>query len=280
MNARKERSRAHKNGAVRKKSAGKTPTGTRRGARHLFERWDVVARRLRKAKHVALFLDFDGTLAPLQPHPERAELAASTRRVLGRLARHARASVYVVSGRRAADVRKRVRVPGVCCVGLHGWERGKGKPRATATERFVQKLRREVEAKLSRVDGVWVEDKFISFAVHYRRATARQAGAILREIVAPFLSRIRVMNGKRVWEVLPLEVEGKGAAVRSLLAELKAPALPIYVGDDTTDEPAFEALSRGVTVRVGNPRGTKACYVLRNPGEVRGFLEKLEAEIA
>ena len=85
---------------------------------------------------------------------------------------------------------------------------------------------------------------------------------------------------QRVTEVLPREIKGKGAAVRALLAEFPRPVLSIYVGDDTSDESAFQALPQGVTVRVGRPRRTNARFELRNPEEVCIFLQRVEAEIA
>jgi trehalose 6-phosphate phosphatase len=254
-----------------------------RRSRRLWDNWKNVGPRLRSAERIALFLDFDGTLAPICSHPEQVQLDSSTRRLLARLARHPLVAVYVVSGRRVADVRKRVRVSKITYLGLHGWERENGMPKETETRRFIQHLRSEVEARLVNLEGVWVEDKFLSLVVHYRRASPRarrMALAALRKVLARVRSRVRVLNGKKVWEVLPLEIKGKGAAVRALLKLSRQKMLPIYLGDDTTDEAAFEALPRGITVRVGTPRRTKAHYELSDPDDVRKFLEKLEVEIS
>lgn len=286
--ARTERSAAHQNASQRSKSPrARGARGGQLAKGHLLERWTTVRPRLLAAERIALFLDFDGTLAPLCSHPADAEISPPTRRVLGRLARHPRVKLWVVSGRRVADLRQRVRLRGVRCIGLHGWEHGNGKLKRTRTHKFIQRLRRQVAARLAKIEGVWVEDKFISFVVHYpsgdgrRRTLAALRKALARrDGLAQARSKVRVLEGKKVWEILPLEIKGKGAAVRGLLAELKGRVLPIYLGDDMTDESAFESLRGGITVRVGTPRRTKARYELRSPNEVRQFLQKLEAEIS
>ena len=88
----------------------------------------ALTKLLRKAPHVALFLDFDGTLTPLRQRPEDVALDAETRTVLSRLANHSRVTVWVISGRRLEDVRRRADVPRVRCAGLHGWERSSNAP--------------------------------------------------------------------------------------------------------------------------------------------------------
>jgi trehalose-phosphatase len=128
-----------------------------------------------------------------------------------------------------------------------------------------------------------VENKKLSFVVHYRGArpgAVRRAEAVLGEELERFRPQLNQLAGKKTWEILPREIEGKGSAVRSLLADFSGPVLPIYVGDDTTDEPAFGVLRQGLTVCVGPARPTRARFFLRNPVEVTSFLEKLEAEIA
>ena len=89
---------------------------------HLFHHWTQVANRFESSPAIALFLDFDGTLAPLKPRPEDVWLDDATRRTLLRLTRSPRFRVWIVTGRRRADVRARVRVTGIRYLGLHGWE--------------------------------------------------------------------------------------------------------------------------------------------------------------
>jgi len=256
---------------------------SRGGSRHVFKNWPAVARRLWAAKHVALFLDFDGTLVPIQSRLKHMHLKPSTRQLLRRLARHPSVAIYVISGRRRADVRERVNVPEASYLGLHGWESNGSAHAALATRRFIPFARRLLSKKLARLPNIRISDKEVTFDIHYRGASesaVRKARAALHEVLDPLAPELRVLHGKKIWEVLPQEIQGKGAAVKALLAKSPPVVLPIYIGDDTPDEPAFQALPHGITVRVGKPRRTWAHFELRNPQEVARFLNKMEAEIS
>jgi trehalose-phosphatase len=253
------------------------------GMRELFDCWTEVSSRLRSARSIALFLDFDGTLARLRPRPEEVWLDAFARQTLSALARSPRFRVWVISGRRQADIRARIHVPGVRYLGLHGWEKGPG---AGLTERSSSSLaciKSLLGGALVNNPGMWIEDKGLVLTVHYRDATAhsqREVRRILRRAVAPFEELLRIAGGKHVWEIVPRELEDKGAAVKQELASLPCPATPVYVGDDLGDEPAFAALKRGITVYVGRLRRTRARYHLADVGRVRSFLQRLQTEFA
>jgi trehalose 6-phosphate phosphatase len=257
-------------------------THTRRDPEHLFECWPEIARRLRPAASVAVFLDFDGTLARFRKRPEQVRLSARTRRALQRLVRRPRAHAFVLSGRRRADVQKLVAVPEVSCFGLHGWEgASRGRMDASAAE-LLRGARRELRRRLAPLRDIWIEDKGPIFAVHARGApggTARLAGSIVREVMRWFMPGLRLLAGNQVWEVIPRNLEGKGAKVRALLDEMSPTPLPIFVGDDTTDESAFAALPEGITVCVGARRPTEARFSLHGPPEVCRFLERLNREL-
>ena len=90
----------------------------------------------------------------------------------------------------------------------------------------------------------------------------------------------RMIHSNHAIEIVPREVEGKGVAMREFTRALRSPFLPIYVGDDLTDEPAFVALRRGITVCVAPSHRTSAQFQLKDPDEVRIFLERLAEELA
>jgi len=242
----------------------------------------MVARRLRAATRVALFTDFDGTLVPIEPRAERVRLPQAGRRLLARLARHPRITVWIVSGRRLADIRRRTGRVGARFAGLHGWEREDSGPPGRAGREVLRQAGKLLRKRLAGLRGVSIEDKRWAIAVHYRTAdhrAVRRARATLREMMRTFAPALRLLHGKKVWELIPHEIEGRGKAVRNLLVEGPPGALAVYIGDDVSDESAFQALRHGITVHAGANRKTRAHYYLRGPAEVMSFLEKLKGEI-
>jgi trehalose 6-phosphate phosphatase len=251
--------------------------------RHLFHSWSHVARRLRAGRPIALFLDFDGTLTPLRPRPEDVWLDEATRSTLTHLARSPRFRVWVVSGRRRADIRARVRVPGIRYLGLHGWEGRASNCVPEETRRVVVCAKNWLGSLLLNTPGIWIEDKEMTFAIHYRSVSekgVRKARQLLHGVLEAFEGLLHLVKGKKVWEVVPHEMEDKGAAVKQELSAIGREAVPVYIGDDRMDEPGFDACSSGVTVRVGRACRSKARYRLSSVAQVRRFLEDLGREFA
>lgn len=255
---------------------------------HLFHDWRSVADRLHEAASIALFLDFDGTLAPLTGDPRKAVMNRAARAVLLRLSGHPWVRTWVISGRRQADLRELVgAVPGLTCLGVHGADTrlsgaasGRFVPKAVL--KTIEKARRGLESSLNGSSGVLIEDKGMAFAVHHRNARQAEivrARKMLDRIISEHEGALRIVPGDRVWEVLPREIRGKGDAVRREWRLRLPRALPIYIGNDGTDESAFAALTEGITARVGAAKPTRAHYALRDCAEVARFLELLEEEI-
>jgi trehalose-phosphatase len=247
--------------------------------RPLFASWHEIAAQLRARRNVALFMDFDGTLAAIQPRPEMVHLTPGLRRTLAALARNPRLRMWVISARRRADIRARVRLPGLIYQGLYGWERSfPPSPRGA-----VARVKDVLAATLPRHPAVWIEDKRYAVAVHYRGAPEsirRIATERVRGATEPWSSQLRITPGKCVREVVPRGLD-KGAAVRRELAALDRTVLPIYLGDDFSDEAAFAAVaSRGVGIQVGGRAPTRAHYRLEGQERVHYFLEKLRTELA
>ncbi|MGH9359830.1 MAG: trehalose-phosphatase [Terriglobia bacterium] len=251
---------------------------TRRHARPLFDCWRAVEARIRRAERVLLLLDFDGTLVGFKRNPEEVKLDAATRRLLANLARHPRVTLGFVSGRRRADLKRRIGVRNACYYGLHGWESHPGMRLDGASRKLLAAARGELAAKVEGEPGVWLEDKQASFVLHYRESPPRaalRAQAASRAVVRRFAPCIRSLSGKKIVELLPAGLPGKGEAVASVVNGRGRGALAIYAGDDTTDESAFAVLKRGITIRVGSYAKTQARYRVRDPRELILFLDRL-----
>jgi trehalose 6-phosphate phosphatase len=261
---------------------GKQVTPQGGGPIYLFKDWKRVAELLRSAKSIVLFLDFDGTLAPLRRRPQDVmPLSLPLRLLLDRLCRMPLTHVHVISGRTLADLQRLVPVAGVHLLGLHGYE-GRMSGKMPGDRRLLARVKDMLERNLPMTKRIWIEDKKLGLAVHYREASAaavRRARPVIREACERFSPQIHLLEGKKVWELLPAAIKGKGPAVLALTVHQRRPVLPVFVGDDTTDEMAFAALPHGLTIRVGERKRTKARFYLRNTGEVKLFLERLQGEI-
>jgi trehalose-phosphatase len=246
---------------------------------YLFDCWEKVVRRARRAKHIVVFLDFDGTLVRLRRKPGEVFLGEATRRVLRKLARRRRVTLCFISGRQLSDLQQRAHVDGAIYFGLHGWERSNGRPPDLPGTRRLRNIMQWVRRQAADIPGIRVEDKGICFGIHYRAAhkpAVERARALLKEALARLGPGFSLMAGKKIWEVYPKDMGNKGKAAKDLLRQIPGRKVVIYAGDDTTDETAFALLRKGVTIRVGRFRETEANFFVRSPGEVQMFLEKLE----
>jgi len=232
-------------------------------------------------------LDFDGTLAPIVPHPDDAALPADTRRAIERLAGRSDTRVAVISGRALADVRDRVGVESLYYAGNHGLEIEGPQLRRShpVTGEAIEALRTCVDRlrpELAEMPGVLVEDKGLTLSVHYRMAPDARTvveNAVVRGCAE--IAGLRVTHGKMVVEVRPELDWDKGRAARFLIDSLlteTAEAPVLFAGDDRTDEDAFLALAgRGDGIVVGDPppADTAATFHLRGPHELPALLEGL-----
>ncbi|MFZ0217227.1 MAG: trehalose-phosphatase, partial [Candidatus Dormiibacterota bacterium] len=240
--------------------------------------WSEVALRL-AGRPPAVFLDYDGTLTPIVERPMDARLSATMREVIEELAR--RCPVCIVSGRDRSVVQELMGVRDLTVAGSHGFDiwhpEGREIPELVgAPEReLIQAVTRELQAGVSGLAGVEVEPKAISVAVHDRRAGGaerRAAEALVAGVLAAHPGRLKVTPGRHVREVQPNLDWDKGRAVLHLLRALGLDGpdvLPIYVGDDVTDEDAFRAVQgRGIGILVtSEERGhepTSATFSLRD----------------
>lgn len=242
--------------------------------------------RLSAGRRLAVFLDYDGTLTPIVARPEEARLSPAARRAVEHLAECC--PLALISGRDRCDVQRLVGVDGIIYAGSHGFDIAGPHglclehPRGTDCLPALDRAQRALEERLAGTAGVQVERKKFAIAVHFRRAAPSRVPAVEEAVDAVLAehAELRRGGGKKIFELRPDIDWDKGRAVLWLLNRLDlagSEVLPLYIGDDLTDEDAFRRLAGrglGIVVRDG-PRPTAASYALEDVDEVRRFLEVL-----
>ncbi|MFZ2088655.1 MAG: trehalose-phosphatase [Desulfobaccales bacterium] len=251
----------------------------------------AVLESLPQDQKLLLLLDYDGTLVEIAPRPELARPPQELLHLLDCLVSLPGLAVVVVSGRGLGDLQDFLPIPGLNYLGSHGAEGlmvGKlWTPKADTGSRAEQEeLRRQLTDRLAHVKGWWVETKPLGFALHYRQAGLEEEQKIVG-VLKPWLDEVaragrhQILQGKKVMEILPVGVS-KGAAIQDiLLFPGFGGHFPVYLGDDLTDESAFQVLQgRGLTVKVGVGQAvTAASYSLPHPKDVRQFLFLLASRL-
>ena len=257
--------------------------------KHLFSKWDELKEDLIN-RHIYIFMDYDGTLTPIVKYPDRAVISEDMRNLLRDLSNKPRCNIGIITGRALKDIKRKIGLEGVIYAGNHGLEiegpkikfESRVSPRTVS---IIRNLKEELTEKLSKIKGIFVEDKNVTLSVHYRSATRTgylSAKKIIKEVIQPFLARkkIEVSYGKKVIEIKPQVKWNKGRAVKWLLAKEAIvggqPIMPVYLGDDATDEDAFGILkNKGLTIYIGNPKDSQAKYYLKDTREVFRFLKNI-----
>jgi trehalose 6-phosphate phosphatase len=227
----------------------------------------------------ALFLDFDGTLAPLAPRPEDVRKDDELNRLLVRLAGKLHGRLAVVSGRTVTDVDRLLGGAAPAVAGVHGLERRSvdGRIARAAPPPGLEPAREALAAFCSARPGLLLEDKGLGVALHYRQAPDCAGAA--RSLAARLADEhgLAFQPGDMVAELRAPGAD-KGAAVRAFMSEPPfAGAVPVFVGDDLTDEHGFEAAVAlgGRGVLVGPPRQSAARERLEDVPAVRAWIEAI-----
>ncbi len=236
-----------------------------------------------KKKRPVIFLDYDGTLTPIVNNPEDALLSDGMRDILKKLA--AKCAMAIVSGRDREDVKNMVGLEQLYYAGSHGFDisgpdgmsmENKGGRECLPS---LDESEKELRKRLVGIAGARVERKRFAIAVHFRNANEKDIPKI-KETVQVVLADhpdLRKGTGKKILELKPDINWDKGKAILWLMEALhldKQDVLPIYIGDDITDEDAFRALAhRGIGILVGDHgRETYAHYRLQNTQQTGEFL--------
>ena len=252
--------------------------------------FDSILQRVKNEKPF-LFLDYDGTLSPIVSNPAEAVLSAKTKDVIMQIA--GRIPVAVVSGRDRADVEARVGLQNLIYAGSHGFDivgldyelELQYEAGVTALP-VLDEVEKKLRLQLKEISGVRVDRKKYAIAVHYRNI-AEEHVELVKNIVFDELrqeNKLKASGGKKIIEIKPAVDWHKGRAVNWILEALNASYgafVPVFLGDDITDEDALQVVENsgiGIVVEDHGER-TYASYSLSNTEEVHLFLEKLNQHL-
>jgi alpha,alpha-trehalase len=237
-------------------------------------------------RNILFFFDFDGTLAPIGPDPDKVELQQNTKVQLKNLAEDF--PVAIVSGRDRADIESKIGIENLYYAGSHGFDiSGPNNTSHLHSEAdrlvpLIEEIGALFKEKMIEYEEVWVEQKKFAVAIHYRMADEDTVKKVHEEIRASMEDKDDLIweEGKGMVEIKPAVDWHKGKAVLWLIEHLQMDtekSLPLYLGDDTTDEDAFRALKgKGSSILVdGNSQQTDADYLLESQRDVSDFIKKL-----
>ena len=241
-----------------------------------------------RAADIALFLDVDGTLLEIEREPGAVHVPDRLCRILEHLQGATSGALALVSGRSLEQLDRLFSPLCFSAAGLHGLERRNlalGTVRAAPDPKVCEKARRRLAAFADLNEGILLEDKALTLALHYRNAPelAEATIAVAEQAVAESAGALVLLHGKMVCELKPPGID-KGRAIAAFLEERPfVGRRPVFAGDDLTDEAGFATINErgGVSVRIGESRPTAAMFGHRDVAAVQTWLvELLEDEAA
>ncbi len=247
---------------------------------------NYVFKKIVDYKHLFLFLDYDGTLAPFHDVPSRAKPLPGIINKIENLANNHNVSTTIISGRNINDLNKMINLSGLNYAGNHGLEinfkDGISFNWLTEKSNFDYKqfnnLKETIKKSISDNKTYHFEDKGAGFSIHFSNKKPEIKKYLKQQITN---SCLEIICGRNIIEVRPKGWD-KGKAVNFIIERIKEQSnienyVTIYLGDDSTDEDAFQTITDGITIYVKNDAALKtdADYYLYNPEEVQKFLQKL-----
>jgi trehalose 6-phosphate phosphatase len=262
---------------------------------HIFDTWENIVSQIMAPASIMLLFDFDGTLTPIMDRPELVTLTEDFRHLLKSLANNRWVILGIVSGRALSDLKKIVDLPGIVYAGNHGLEIEGPElsfvhPLSQEFKSTIRVLNQVLNRTMTKIKGIFVEDKGLTLSVHYRLVQGDAAEKEVKHLferiigVARMLGRVRTTSGKKVYEVRPAVNWDKGKAIEHIVRQYqghwkyRGKPLIIYLGDDLTDEDAFDSVNQyhGISIYIGEPQSeSRAGYYLSSIDEVKQFMEKL-----
>lgn len=243
----------------------------------------IVART--KKRQIALFLDYDGTLAPIVDDPKLTKISPTLHELL--LALSNKITVGIISGRQLEDVRRLINIDSLVYAGNHGFEIAG--PQALNIDQnwgqehiqHIQQAFENFKTQLGNIPGILIENKQYTLSIHYRKVKV-SAIAEIEKTIEQYVAEnrhLKLLGGKKIFEVRPNINWNKGEALKYFMSSLQidqGTVMPIYIGDDVADEDAFASIHAfGVGILVADRlRLTHADFLLSNTDEVEQFIKE------
>lgn len=225
---------------------------------------------------LALFFDFDGTLVDIAATPDAIRVKPGLGAMLETLAAQHGNRLALISGRSLADICSHIGSPRIAMAGSHGIERRTmaGEVLGVSPAALPSDALAEIELLVARVPGLALEEKSFGAAVHFRQAPALGEKIAAEAETIAATHGLVVKHGKCVVEFVRPGADKAGAVDAFMAKERFAGSLPIFIGDDLTDEDAFAAVERhgGFGIIVGPRSTTRARFKLRDPVAVHEWL--------
>ena len=244
----------------------------------------LAGRRTGKSPQVRspyfLFLDYDGTLTPIAESPDKARIADEMRSLILELKKQV--PVAIISGRGLENIKEQIGIEDVIYAGNHGSEIWDGErivvsQQNAGTVQLLQEFLEKLGEATAHIPGVLIEDKGVTASVHFRQVKTKALAELFElftKIASAYEKSFRITSGKKVFEIRPFDAWNKGDAVTWIMERMGNGRLPMYIGDDTTDEDAFRAIKeKGISISIGG--SPEADYFLKNQDEVNNFLQWL-----
>jgi len=251
--------------------------------KYLFDCWPEIEGLIKPYRRIYVLTDYDGTLTPIVDHPDRAILNVNVRDLLKSLAKDRRFILAIITGRTLKEIIQLVDIKGAYYIGNHGLEiKGPSltfvHPIAEKLSPIISRICNDLKSKFESIHGVIVEDKGLTASIHYRMTPENMIGEIKKVVrsMARSYEDFEIRHGKMVVEIRPKVFWDKGDATLWLVRKLGEDGIPIYIGDDKTDEDAFKKIDRGLTILVSKERRhSNARYYLKSAEDVHKFLYRL-----
>ncbi|MBI2196076.1 trehalose-phosphatase [Candidatus Daviesbacteria bacterium] len=254
---------------------------------NLWKNLDKITAQLKNSPAKVLMLDFDGTLTPIVKSPKEAKLSYEMKNLLIKLSKKEGLYLAIISGRKLADLKKKVNLQNIIYGGSHGLEgeifgQKQSFPIPNKTLVILRNIREQLNKLAGQITGVFIEDKGSVLSFHYRLVDKQQIPELrllFKEILQPYVEdgSISSVAGKMVFTIHPKVNWNKGSFAKMVVEKIptnsKTVPTAVFIGDDTTDEDVFQVLKKSITIKVGASNQSSAKYRLKDTKDVFSFLE-------